>query len=182
MWNRNHSCCSQCKGTERPHMAGGLCRYCYLKNYAAKHASKIAKQKHKWHETYVVGTDRGKLAREQRHYDGLREPVLKRDGYKCQRCGSTKSLVVHHKDRKGRGDRRPHNEMANLETLCRACHIQEHRDELIAKRRANGWKQPKPGRWSRKWDACRRCNTTKIQHASHGYCRNCKYYENKVKI
>ena len=178
MWNRNHPCCTQCKGTNRPHFGGGLCRYCYMLKYTAAHATKIKKQKRRWHETYVLGTDRAKVAREQRHFDGLREPVLKRDGYKCRRCGSVKSLVVHHKDRKGRGVRQPHNEMENLETLCRSCHINEHRAEIAATKYTRG----KFGKWSRKWDACQRCHGTKIRHAHHGYCRNCIYHVEKAKI
>lgn len=36
---------------------------------------------------------------------------------KCQRCGSTKNLMVHHKD----GNRK-NNKPSNLETLCWSCH------------------------------------------------------------
>lgn len=40
---------------------------------------------------------------------------------KCERCGSTTLLVVHHKDRN-----RHNNNEGNLETLCRKCHFKEH--------------------------------------------------------
>jgi HNH endonuclease. len=36
---------------------------------------------------------------------------------KCQQCGSTKNLMVHHKD----GNRK-NNNPSNLETLCWSCH------------------------------------------------------------
>ena len=39
----------------------------------------------------------------------------------CERCESTKHLLVHHKD----GDRY-NNELANLETLCKRCHQLHH--------------------------------------------------------
>ncbi len=48
----------------------------------------------------------------------------------CERCYSKKQLCVHHKDRY-----RGNNEPFNLETLCRLCHIQEHRDEVAESQR-----------------------------------------------
>ena len=36
---------------------------------------------------------------------------------KCERCGSTKNLMVHHKD-----GNRSHNDASNLITLCWSCH------------------------------------------------------------
>ncbi len=36
---------------------------------------------------------------------------------RCERCGSTKNLMVHHKD----GNRK-NNKPSNLETLCWSCH------------------------------------------------------------
>lgn len=48
------------------------------------------------------------------------------DELKCERCGSTNHLLVHHKDRN-----RDNNKISNLELLCKSCHQQEHliRDE-----------------------------------------------------
>jgi len=40
---------------------------------------------------------------------------------KCQRCGSLKHIVVHHKNRN-----RKDNRLDNLEILCRRCHFIEH--------------------------------------------------------
>lgn len=48
-----------------------------------------------------------------------RYPILERDGYRCQECGSTQDLDVHHiQARKDDGDDSPEN----LITLCKVCH------------------------------------------------------------
>ena len=60
--------------------------------------------------------------RNERHYAGLREVVLKRDGYRCRTCpftptaeGERRLLVVHH--------RQPGvSELPRMLTLCAACH------------------------------------------------------------
>jgi 5-methylcytosine-specific restriction endonuclease McrA len=63
-------------------------------------------------------------------YSGNREKVLKRDGYKCTKCGSSKSLVVHHKDETGISRVKDtdliNNEFENLITMCRSCHMKLH--------------------------------------------------------
>lgn len=143
MWSRNYPCCTECKSTDSPYMCKGLCKRCYLSRYRAANKERIAEQKRAWYEENVQGTDEQKLRREERHYAGMREPVLQRDGYRCLRCGSSASLVVHHRDRNGRGTAEPNNDIENLETLCRKCHINEHRAELLRVREANGWRQPK---------------------------------------
>lgn len=51
------------------------------------------------------------------HFD--RESILKRDGYKCSDCGSTKNLEIHHID----GDR-SNNNSDNAKTVCQDCHRQ----------------------------------------------------------
>src|SRR6202167_6262478 len=49
----------------------------------------------------------------------LRSEILERDGWRCQKCGCSKNLDVHHiKRRSALGD---HAE-TNLITLCRKCH------------------------------------------------------------
>ena len=40
----------------------------------------------------------------------------------CERCGSTRFLVVHHKD-----EDRYNNALENLETLCKRCHQLHHK-------------------------------------------------------
>ena len=60
-----------------------------------------------------------KLRQDAEAYARLRRKVLKRDGWKCQNCGSKEQLDVHHiipRSRGGEDDER------NLVTLCRTCH------------------------------------------------------------
>lgn len=51
-----------------------------------------------------------------------RKKALRRAGFKCNGCGSTKHLEVHHKTyaRVGRED------PSDLEVLCRTCHGERH--------------------------------------------------------
>jgi 5-methylcytosine-specific restriction endonuclease McrA len=53
----------------------------------------------------------------------LRRRVLARDGHRCARCGATRFLEIHHRVARARGGG---NELANLVTLCSACHHQAH--------------------------------------------------------
>lgn len=48
-------------------------------------------------------------------------------GRQCNRCGTTDKLLTHHKD-----EDRTHNELDNLEVLCKSCHQEHHalRNEL----------------------------------------------------
>ena len=56
-------------------------------------------------------------------YERLRQQVLRRDGWRCQSCGTMPNLEVHHKEPRGRSgdDAEPH-----LITLCTACHANAH--------------------------------------------------------
>lgn len=40
---------------------------------------------------------------------------------KCERCGSEKHILVHHKD-----ENRANNDLSNLEVLCKKCHQNHH--------------------------------------------------------
>ena len=54
----------------------------------------------------------------------LRQQVLRRDGWKCQSCGTMSNLEVHHnKFRSHSGD----DSEENLITLCTTCHARVHR-------------------------------------------------------
>ena len=56
-------------------------------------------------------------------YNQLRNQVLRRDGWRCQFCGSMSNLEVHHKQFRGQsGD----DIEDNLITLCAACHGRIH--------------------------------------------------------
>ena len=147
MWSKNYAQCQQCGTSERPHMAQGLCRQCYLSRYRSDHGAKIAQQKRDWYLNFIAGTDRGKLAREARNFDGQRQAVLERDQFKCTRCGNPDQLTVHHRDRKGRGSSNPNNDLSNLQTLCRKCHAAEHRAERMEKTRGINWKSVLQKSW-----------------------------------
>jgi len=56
-------------------------------------------------------------------YERLRQQVLRRDGWRCQACGTMSNLEVHHKEFRSRlGD----DSEANMITLCTVCHASAH--------------------------------------------------------
>jgi len=56
-------------------------------------------------------------------YEALRQHVLRRDGWRCQSCGTMSNLEVHHKEfRSHCGD----DTEENLITLCSTCHASAH--------------------------------------------------------
>jgi 5-methylcytosine-specific restriction endonuclease McrA len=58
-------------------------------------------------------------------YEHLHQQVLRRDGWRCQSCGTMSNLEVHHKEfRSQSGD----DSDENLITLCVACHADIHED------------------------------------------------------
>jgi 5-methylcytosine-specific restriction endonuclease McrA len=64
-----------------------------------------------------------RLALDAQHYKALRRQVLNRDGWKCQACGWSNDLHVHHvKARSRLGD----DTTDNLITLCASCHESLH--------------------------------------------------------
>jgi 5-methylcytosine-specific restriction endonuclease McrA len=56
-------------------------------------------------------------------YGELREQVLRRDGWRCQFCGSMTNLEVHHRQFRSHSGL-DHED--NLITLCNSCHSAEH--------------------------------------------------------
>ncbi len=57
------------------------------------------------------------------NYRALRKQVLMRDRWRCQWCGSLRSLQVYHRKFRSRlGD----DTAQNLITLCADCHREEH--------------------------------------------------------
>jgi len=52
-------------------------------------------------------------------YARLRSEILKRDGWRCQNCGSMTNLDVHHMRRRSNLGNDAED---NLITLCRICH------------------------------------------------------------
>ena len=60
---------------------------------------------------------RTKLSSED--YSQLKQEILKRDGWRCQNCGASQNLEVHHQQfRSHSGD----DAEQNLITLCNDCH------------------------------------------------------------
>jgi 5-methylcytosine-specific restriction endonuclease McrA len=66
-----------------------------------------------------------RLALSRGEYDRLRTRVLERDRWKCQRCGSSGNLQVHHLRYRGRLGP---DALGNLISLCADCHGEEHRN------------------------------------------------------
>jgi len=59
-------------------------------------------------------------------YESLRQQILRRDGWRCQSCGTMSNLEVHHKQfRCHSGD----DSEENLITLCAACDAVAHHPE-----------------------------------------------------
>lgn len=56
-------------------------------------------------------------------YLELREVVISYLGGKCENCGSTKKLKLHHKTPLNRGGT---NSLGNLQVLCKDCHSKIH--------------------------------------------------------
>lgn len=69
-----------------------------------------------------------------RRWERTRRAVFDRDGWRCVRCGGPGRLECHHV--------RPLHlggapfDLANLETVCRGCHIATHKPPISPERRA----------------------------------------------
>ena len=57
-------------------------------------------------------------------YDLLRHQVLRRDNWRCQFCGTSSNLEVHHQIFRSHSG---HDSENNLITLCTVCHDSLHR-------------------------------------------------------
>lgn len=70
----------------------------------------------------------------------IRQARMKYDGYRCQKCGSSENLQVHHKDYVGNG-REVIKE--DLITVCERCHRKEtnidRRDRNKARKERGKW-------------------------------------------
>ena len=73
--------------------------------------------------TNPIGPKSTSLRLDPSSYEILRLQVLRRDGWRCQSCGTMSNLEVHHKQfRSHAGD----DSEVNLITLCAACHHEIH--------------------------------------------------------
>jgi predicted HNH restriction endonuclease len=103
-----------------------------------KHRDKYRENAKKHYEEFKKkhGYTLSKLLREERDFGGKKNEALKRDGYACRLCGSKQMILVHHIDKTGRSVENNHNNnLDNLITLCRKCHINIHREDLLKGRR-----------------------------------------------
>ena len=66
---------------------------------------------------------RSPIRLEEGEYQQLREQVLRRDGWRCQFCGSMTNLEVHHQQFRSHSGADDEN---NLITLCNTCHASLH--------------------------------------------------------
>jgi 5-methylcytosine-specific restriction endonuclease McrA len=57
-------------------------------------------------------------------YVQLKLQVLNRDGWRCQNCGSSRNLEVHHKQFRSHSGA---DSEENLITLCNRCHLAMHK-------------------------------------------------------
>jgi 5-methylcytosine-specific restriction endonuclease McrA len=73
-----------------------------------------------------IGPKPVRLRLEAVAYENLRQRVLRRDGWRCQSCGTMSNLEVHHKQFRGRSG---HDSEENLITLCDLCHASVHGQE-----------------------------------------------------
>jgi 5-methylcytosine-specific restriction endonuclease McrA len=72
----------------------------------------------------LIGPKLSPLRLDPLSYEILRQQVLRRDGWRCQSCGTMSNLEVHHKEfRSQSGD----DSEQNLITLCTQCHARIHR-------------------------------------------------------
>jgi ATP-dependent DNA helicase RecQ len=61
---------------------------------------------------------------DQLSYESLRQQILRRDGWRCQSCGTMSNLEVHHSEFRSHSGA---DSQENLITLCTACHGGVHR-------------------------------------------------------
>lgn len=61
-----------------------------------------------------------------RNWHNIRRRVFKRDGFQCKTCGKRANLECHHIVHLQDGGS---NDLSNLETICRACHIALHKPD-----------------------------------------------------
>jgi len=72
---------------------------------------------------------------DRKRWAGIRLKVLNRDGYRCRQCGRAGRLEVDHRVPLHRGG--AVYDLANLQSLCRTCHVAKSRRER--KRPPTAW-------------------------------------------
>ena len=87
-------------------------------------ATSISRQSQREGIVNEVGPKTPRLRLDPVDYEKLRQQVLRRDGWRCQSCGSMRNLEVHHRRFRSRSGS---DSETNLITLCAACHGLVHR-------------------------------------------------------
>jgi predicted nucleic acid-binding Zn ribbon protein len=102
--NRQKYCSKECQSVvekEQQHKK-------YVRTYVKKGYNQRAENNNNW---------KGGINR-----DYYQRVALTGKQKRCERCGGTRNVVTHHKDRD-----RYNNKSYNLELLCRKCHTAEHK-------------------------------------------------------
>jgi len=79
-------------------------------------------------------------------YESLRQQVQRRDGWRCQSCGTMSNLEVHHREFRSHSGA---DSEENLITLCAACHARRIAAEPITCPRTPERHESVPGGYSR---------------------------------
>ena len=77
------------------------------------------------------------------HWQTMRRKVLRRAGYECERCRRKAPLDVHHLTYARRG----HEDMNDLQALCRQCHKEAHGGGKVQGRQLPLWRRSWGGRF-----------------------------------
>jgi 5-methylcytosine-specific restriction endonuclease McrA len=70
-----------------------------------------------------IGPKPPRLRLDAASYENLRQQILRRDGWRCQCCGTMSNLEVHHKQYRSQSG---NDSEENLITLCTCCHGEMH--------------------------------------------------------
>jgi hypothetical protein len=111
--------CKQCNKpfqTESKRKDKRLCQECLKENQVKS----VMRSRKKRIPTTEIGVGSGKSSKNLNRPLGIQTYRRAKDD-KCIKCGSTKNLLVHHKD-----ENRYNNSIDNLETLCKRCHQKLH--------------------------------------------------------
>ena len=72
-----------------------------------------------------------------RRWAAARRACFRRDGYRCRECGRAGRLEAHHEPPLRKDDDRDPYDVTTLVTMCRACHIERHREDDMTPGRAD---------------------------------------------
>ena len=104
--------CRKCGREEEAYNNESQCKKCskeYQKNYRLANPEKAKASVRKCSDRKRFGAPREEIIRDR-----------------CEICGSTRMLSVHHRDGQGRNSGTPNNSEDNLQTLCNECHVNLH--------------------------------------------------------